>query len=86
MTIWGNTVAWQSGGREISLRTLSSAKVRKIRITGPLVELTSGEGTLAWNANAKTYTLNVDDPASRPWAYAAPGARSGSTTTSWPAG
>ncbi|MCE0540236.1 hypothetical protein LWF15_32555 [Kineosporia rhizophila] len=73
VTIWGNTVAWQSGGREISLRTLSSAKVRKIRITGPLVELTSGEGTLAWNANAKTYTLNVDDPASRPWAYAGAG-------------
>ncbi|GAB3257266.1 FlgD immunoglobulin-like domain containing protein [Kineosporia babensis] len=73
VTIWGNTVAWQSGGRELSVRNLSSSKVRKVKITGPLVELTSGEGTLAWNANAKTYTLNLNSAKSVPWAYAAAG-------------
>ncbi len=73
VAIWGNTVAWQSGGRELSLRTLSSAKVRKIRITGPLVQLTIGEGALAWNANAKTYLLDTLSATSKPIAYAAAG-------------
>ncbi|MBT0768825.1 hypothetical protein KIH74_07800 [Kineosporia sp. J2-2] len=73
VAIWGNTVAWQSGSREISLRTLSSTKVRKVRITGPLVELTLGEGVLAWNANAKTYALSTVSSTSVPWALAAAG-------------
>lgn len=70
VTIWGDMVAWQSGSREISL--LRAGRVRKIKITGPLQELTLGEGTLAWNANAKTYTLNADAIDGFPTAY--PGA------------
>ena len=73
VAIWGNTVAWQSGGRELSLRTLSSSQVRKIRSTGPLVQLTIGEGTLAWNANAKTYLLDTLGATAKPIAYAAAG-------------
>jgi len=73
VAIWGNTAAWQSGARQISLRTLGSAKVRTIKITGPLIELTMGEGTLAWNANAKTYLLDTTRATSTPIAYASPG-------------
>jgi hypothetical protein len=73
VAIWGNTAAWQSGARELSLRTLSSTKVRKIKVTGPLLELTIGEGALAWNANAKTYVLDTLISTSKPIAYAAAG-------------
>ncbi|GLY30713.1 hypothetical protein [Kineosporia sp. NBRC 101731] len=73
VAIWGDLAAWQSGSREISLRRIGTTQIRRIRITGPLIQLTLGEGILAWNANARTYTLDTASASSRPTAYAGAG-------------
>ena len=73
VTIWGNTVAWQSGARQISLRTLNSKKIRRIPTSAALYELTLGEVTLAWTSRQRTYLLNTRSADSGPVALAGTG-------------